>query len=95
MTRPRSKKQHKPAAMRATLANAASRKTKRSRPELLSKPTAALKTGPMKGYAMRDLIFHPLFGEGVITAIDGEKLTIKFGDGRVKQILDHYVKRPR
>jgi hypothetical protein len=95
MMRPRSKKAPKRPAMRAMLANVASQKTQRSRPRLLSKPTAALKTVSVKGYAMRDPISHPLFGEGVIAAIDGEKLTIEFADGRVKQILDSYVKRPR
>jgi len=33
-----------------------------------------------------------MFGEGVVKAIDGERLTIRFKDGRVKQILDYYVK---
>ena len=30
-----------------------------------------------------------------MTAVDGEKLTIKFADGRVKQIVDYYVKRDK
>ena len=33
------------------------------------------------------------FGDGIVTAVDGEKLTIKFADGREKQILDYYLKR--
>jgi hypothetical protein len=28
-----------------------------------------------------------------VTAIDADKLTIKFADGQVKQIVDYYVKR--
>jgi hypothetical protein len=30
----------------------------------------------------------PHFGDGTITDIEGEKLTIKFADDRSKQILD-------
>jgi DNA helicase-2/ATP-dependent DNA helicase PcrA len=44
-------------------------------------------------YAIGDDVIHPQFGDGAVTAIEGEKLTIKFADGRVKQILDYYVKR--
>jgi hypothetical protein len=45
------------------------------------------------GYAAGDRITHPQFGDGTVTAIDADKLTIKFADGRVKQIVDYYVKR--
>lgn len=34
-----------------------------------------------------------MFGDGTVTAIDADKLTIKFEDGRIKQIVDYYVKR--
>ena len=33
-----------------------------------------------------------MFGDGTVTAVDGDKLLIKFKDGRVKQIVDYYVK---
>jgi hypothetical protein len=45
------------------------------------------------GYAAGERVSHPLFGEGTVTAVDGDKLTIEFKDGRVKQIVDYYVKR--
>jgi hypothetical protein len=38
-------------------------------------------------------VTHPLFGDGTVTAVEGDKLTINFKDGRVKQIVDYYVKR--
>jgi hypothetical protein len=45
------------------------------------------------GYPVGTLVSHPQFGEGTVMAIDADKLTIKFDDGRVKQIVDYYVKR--
>ena len=45
------------------------------------------------GYAVDDLVSHPMFGDGTVTAVEPDKLTIEFKDGRVKQIVDSYVKR--
>ena len=44
-------------------------------------------------YAVGDDVAHPQFGDGTVTDIEGDKLMIKFADGRVKQIVDYYVKR--
>ena len=44
------------------------------------------------GYSIGDRVSHQKFGDGVVTALDGEKLTIRFADGRTKQIIDYYVK---
>ena len=77
----------------------------RSRPQKTPKP-AAKKLAASKddrqqtevstqtsAFAIKDRVTHRLFGNGVVTAVDGEKLTIKFEDGRVKQIVDYYVTR--
>ena len=45
------------------------------------------------GYSVGMLVSHPQFGEGTVMAVDADKLTIKFDDGRIKQIVDYYVKR--
>jgi cyanate lyase len=45
------------------------------------------------GHLIGALVSHPMFGDGTVTAIDADKLTIKFADGQVKQIVDYYVKR--
>ena len=45
------------------------------------------------GYAAGDLVSHPMFGDGTVTAVEAGKLTIAFKDGRVKQVVDYYVKR--
>ena len=44
------------------------------------------------GYVIGSRVSHPIFGDGTVTAVDGNKLLIKFKDGRVKQIVDYYVK---
>ena len=45
------------------------------------------------GNVVGDAVSHPQFGEGIVTEINLDKLTINFADGRVKQIVDYYVKR--
>ena len=65
--------------------------------ELLQPNSPPLDVPPVltSRYSTRDAVSHPQFGYGVVTAIDGNKLTIKFADGRVKQIVDYYVKPRR
>ena len=43
-------------------------------------------------YTVGAQIFHPMFGEGTVTALDGDKLTIKFADTITKQIRADFVK---
>ena len=40
-------------------------------------------------------VSHPMFGDGTVLAVEEGKLIIKFKDGRVKKIVDYYVKRRR
>jgi hypothetical protein len=44
------------------------------------------------GYVLGDRVSHPKFGNGVVKAIEADKLTIQFGRKVVKQIVDYYVK---
>ena len=44
-------------------------------------------------YAVGDQVTHPMFGDGTVTAIDADKLSIEFTGSVVKQIVDYYVKR--
>jgi hypothetical protein len=62
-------------------------KKKRSAPAAVSDPE------PLEapGYATGDLVSHPLFGDGAVTAIVDDKLTIDFGDRGIKQIVHYYV----
>ena len=43
-------------------------------------------------YTVGDQISHPMFGDGTVTAINADKLTIEFADSVSKQIVDDYVK---
>jgi hypothetical protein len=89
MSNKKLKRREKP----ATSVRAASKRAERSPPKSVPQEIPALEIGSMSGYAIGDRKSHQQFGDGVFAAIDGEKLTIQFGDGRVKQILDYYVKR--
>jgi hypothetical protein len=40
-------------------------------------------------YAVGDDVTHPQFGDGTVTEIESDKLTIEFADGRMKQIVDY------
>ena len=46
-------------------------------------------------FALGHLVSHPMFGNGTVTAIDADKLTIEFQGKVVKQIVDYYVKPRR
>jgi hypothetical protein len=61
-------------------------------------PSGLKSTAPATAYASKyavgDLISHPMFGDGTVTAIDVNKLTIEF-PGATKQIIDDFVTRRR
>jgi hypothetical protein len=77
---------------------------RRSRPQRPARKRQNIAAGPpvsnepipeASGFAIDDLVSHPQFGDGTVTAIEKDKLTINFEDGRVKQIIDYYVKRKK
>jgi hypothetical protein len=80
---------------------AAPRKTAKPKAPTAPKTPAAPKapTPPaaayVSGYAVGDQISHPIFGDGTVTAIDQNKLTIEFPGNVTKQIIDGYVKHRR
>jgi hypothetical protein len=45
------------------------------------------------GYTAGEFVSHPMFGPGTVTAVEADKLTIKFADGQIKQIVYYYVNR--
>jgi DNA helicase-2/ATP-dependent DNA helicase PcrA len=82
------KKSAKSGKLRASPLKATSprKKAETSRTEV-----AATVAQPSK-YTVGDLISHSMFGDGVVTAIDANKLTIEFSNNIIKQIIDDYVK---
>src|SRR5271166_1376502 len=69
--------------------NAASRK--RRLPRTIEGELVAKSTGAVSDYAIGDRVFHQKFGNGNVTAIDGNKLTIMFDRAGEKRVVDNFV----
>lgn len=68
----------------------------KSRKSTPTKPATASAEGAANvatsEYAIGDDVTHPQFGDGTVTDIEADKLTIRFTDESVRQIVDYYVK---
>jgi DNA helicase II / ATP-dependent DNA helicase PcrA len=53
----------------------------------------AKSTGTTSAFTLGDRVFHQKFGNGNITAIDGNKLTIQFDKAGQKRVVDSFVER--
>ena len=53
----------------------------------------AKSTGAASDFAVGDRVFHQKFGNGNVTAVDGNKLTIKFDHAGEKRVVDSFVER--
>ncbi|MBV1699547.1 MAG: UvrD-helicase domain-containing protein [Hyphomicrobiales bacterium] len=53
----------------------------------------AKSTGTVSAFSLGDRVFHQKFGNGNITAIDGNKLTIAFDKAGEKRVVDSFVER--
>jgi DNA helicase II / ATP-dependent DNA helicase PcrA len=53
----------------------------------------AKSTGTVSAFALGDRVFHQKFGNGNVTAIDGNKLTIQFDKAGEKRVVDSFVER--
>jgi ATP-dependent DNA helicase UvrD/PcrA len=53
----------------------------------------AKSTGTLSDFAVGDRVFHQKFGNGNVTAIDGNKLTIAFDKAGEKRVVDSFVER--
>jgi len=53
----------------------------------------AKSTGTTSAFTLGDRVFHQKFGNGNITAIDGNKLTIDFDKAGQKRVVDSFVER--
>ena len=72
-------KAKKPAKPRAKRASALKAVAAAKQATLESSEAAPSSPAPsVSEYAVGDQIFHPMFGDGTVKAIDGDKLTIKF-----------------
>jgi DNA helicase II / ATP-dependent DNA helicase PcrA len=53
----------------------------------------AKSTGTVSAFTPGDRVFHQKFGNGNVTAIDGNKLTIQFDKAGEKRVVDSFVER--
>ena len=62
--------------------------TAQHRGELVAKST-----GTASAFAAGDRVFHQKFGNGNVTAVEGNKLTIAFDKAGEKRVVDRFVER--
>jgi ATP-dependent DNA helicase UvrD/PcrA len=67
--------------------------TVRRMPLTIEGELVAKSTGTVSAFTLGDRVFHQKFGNGNITAIDGNKLTIQFDRAGEKRVVDSFVER--
>jgi len=66
---------------------------KRRLPLTIEGELVAKSTGTVSDYTVGDRVFHQKFGNGNVTAIDGNKLTVRFDSAGEKRVVDSFVQR--
>ena len=66
---------------------------KRREPLTIEGALVAKSTGVNSAFTVGDRVFHIKFGNGNITAVDGNKLTIQFDRAGEKRVVDGFVER--
>jgi DNA helicase II / ATP-dependent DNA helicase PcrA len=69
------------------------RKPRARLPLTIEGDLVAKSTGTVSEFAIGDRVFHQKFGNGNVTAIDGNKLTIQFDKAGEKRVVDSFVER--
>ena len=63
------------------------------RPLTIEGELVAKSTGAESHFSVGDRVFHQKFGNGNVTAVDGNKLTIRFDKAGEKRVVDSFVER--
>jgi ATP-dependent DNA helicase UvrD/PcrA len=66
---------------------------KRRTPLTIEGELIAKSTGTTSQFAVGERVFHQKFGNGNVTAVDGNKLTINFDKAGEKRVVDSFVER--
>ncbi len=74
-------------------ANPAFARDRRRGPLTIEGELVAKSTGTVSDFTIGDRVFHQKFGNGNVTAIDGNKLTIAFDKAGEKRVVDSFVER--
>ena len=69
------------------------RASRRKAPLTIEGELVAKSTGTVSSFAVGDRVFHLKFGNGNVTAVDGNKLTIAFDKAGEKRVVDSFVER--
>jgi ATP-dependent DNA helicase UvrD/PcrA len=69
------------------------RRTQMRGPLTIEGELIAKSTGTVSPFSVGDRVFHIKFGNGNVTAIDGNKLTIAFDKAGEKRVVDSFVER--
>jgi len=69
------------------------RANKRRTPLTIEGELVAKSTGAASAFGVGDRVFHIKFGNGNVTAVDGNKLTIQFDKAGEKRVVDSFVER--
>ncbi len=69
------------------------RKRKSRLPLTIEGELVAKSTGTVSEYTIGDRVFHQKFGNGRVTAVDGNKLVVQFDRAGEKRVVDSYVQR--
>jgi DNA helicase-2/ATP-dependent DNA helicase PcrA len=67
--------------------------TARRAPLTIEGELVAKSTGTTSPFSPGDRVFHQKFGNGNVTAVDGNKLTIQFDRAGEKRVVDSFVQR--
>ncbi len=65
----------------------------RRKPMIIEGELIAKSTGATSLFAAGERVFHLKFGNGNVTAVDGNKLTIRFDKAGEKRVVDSFVER--
>lgn len=56
-----------------------------------SKSSSFENSGSASGFSSGDAVEHKVFGKGIVKAVDGDKITIKFMDGKERSLLKEFA----
>jgi DNA helicase-2/ATP-dependent DNA helicase PcrA len=76
-----------------TTGDGAGRGRRQSVPLTIEGELVAKSTGATSLFAVGERVFHQKFGNGNVTAVDGNKLTIHFDKAGEKRVVDSFVER--
>jgi ATP-dependent DNA helicase UvrD/PcrA len=74
-------------------ARAARREGMKRKPLTIDGELIAKSTGTTSSFTVGERVFHQKFGNGNVTAVDGNKLTIHFDKAGEKRVVDGFVER--